>query len=64
MGFDPRKISYLSYFLNNYDKYGVDYNSIEVIMNGKPQRDYFTSDDLYADFFVMDQWKDIKFGCN
>lgn len=64
MGLDPQKISYLSYFLNNYDKYGVDYNSIEVIMNGKPQRDYFSSEDLYADFFVMDQWKGIKFGCN
>lgn len=31
MGFDPQKISYLLYFLNNFDKYGVDYNSIKVI---------------------------------
>lgn len=60
MGFNPEKISYLSYFLTqNYD--GVSLDSIDVISNGKLINGFFTSNTNYLDFHVVDLWRDIKY---
>ena len=60
MGFDPKKINYLRYFLENrFDD--VCFENINVITKGKPIQDFFNSSSLYADFYVVDQWKSIKY---
>lgn len=60
MGFDPEKISYLKYFLDiKYD--GVAYDTIQVIEDGITIRDFFNNPTNYADFYVVDAWKDIKY---
>ena len=60
MGMNPEKISYLKYFLDKgYD--GVSLENIEVSENSNIVRDFFAKDTNYADFLVVDQWKEIKF---
>lgn len=59
MGFDPNKIRYLSYFLTEkYDNVSLD--NICVWDSGKQVEDFFESETNYADFLVVDQWKEIK----
>ncbi len=57
MGLEPQKIKYLGYFI---DKGIVDYQNIRVLLNGEIQKDFFTSDSKYKDFFVVEQWQGIK----
>lgn len=57
MGIDPHKIKYLQYFI---DKYGIDLDSIKVSINGNNKGNYFSSDSLYADFYVKGAWDSIK----
>lgn len=59
MGMDPQKIKYLKYFLDQeYD--GVSLSNITVRCNGYKEEQFFSSPSRYADFYVIDQWKDIK----
>ncbi len=59
MGLDPLKIRYLSYFLEK--SYSGYLNEIDVCMNGIRQKNFFGIDSLYADFHVVEQWKNIKY---
>ena len=60
MGLNPNKIKYLDYFLQKkYD--GVSFDTISVIENGMVCMDYFRKKSNYADFYVPEQWKEIKF---
>lgn len=59
MGFNPQKIKYLKFFIDKkYD--GVSLNNIKVWYKGKPVEKFFESNSNYADFLVVDQWKEIK----
>lgn len=59
MGLDPNKIRYLNYFLNKeYDDVSVD--NISVWDSGKLVDGFFESESNYADFLVVDQWKEVK----
>ena len=57
MGFDPQKIRYLDYFINQGI---VDYQNIQIHLNGEIKKDFFTENSNYKDFFVVDQWQEIK----
>ena len=57
MGFDPQKIRYLDYFINQGI---VDYQNIQIHLNGEIKKDFFTENSKYKDFFVVDQWQEIK----
>ena len=57
MGFDPQKIKYLAHFINNRI---ADYQNIQVLLNGDIQKDFFTNDSKYKDFYVVEQWQGIK----
>lgn len=57
MGFDPSKIKYLGYFINQGI---IDYQNILVLINGKLQKDFYTNDSKYKDFYVVEQWQGIK----
>ena len=60
MGMNPEKISYLKYFLNKkYDDVSLD--NIDVIENGCVIKDFFGQNTNYADFYVVEQWKGIKY---
>lgn len=60
MGFIPEKVSYLKWFLD--EKYeGISYDNISVIESGIVQKDFFTRQTNYSDFYVIDQWKEIKY---
>ena len=60
MGLNPKKISYLKYFLDKkYD--GVSIENISVVDSGITLNNFFEEDTNYADFLVVDQWKEIKF---
>lgn len=60
MGLDPEKISYLQYFLNTkFEEVTLD--NICVRENEKEIKDFFTNSSLYADFYVVDKWKEIKY---
>lgn len=58
MGFDPTKIKYLNYFLeNNY----TSLKSISVISHNKEySNDFFNNLNPYLDYAVIDKWNDIK----
>lgn len=58
MGFEPRKIKYLNYFINEYD--GNLLNEISVVSHEKLIDNFFGSKSAYLDFHVVEQWKDIK----
>lgn len=59
MGFDPDKISYLKYFIDEkYD--GITIENISVIQDSNVIEDFFFKDTNYTDFYVVDQWKMIK----
>lgn len=60
MGLDPQKIRYLSYFLKNRE-YGMTYEDVDVIYNGKKKDNFFEEKSRYADFQVMSQWECIKY---
>ena len=57
MGLDSLKIKYLGYFINQGI---VDYQNIQVLLNGKIQKDFFIVDSKYKDFYVVEQWQGIK----
>lgn len=57
MGFDPIKIKYIGYFINHGI---IDYQNIQVLINGVTQNDFFNNDSRYKDFFVVEQWGGIK----
>lgn len=60
MGLDPRKISYLKYFLDEkFDDVSLD--NIEVVESSRQIEDFFSKDTNYSDFYVVDQWKEIKY---
>lgn len=60
MGFNPEKISYLKYFLDQkYD--GVSLDTIAVRENSVFVDDFFTRLDNYSDFLVVKQWDEIKY---
>lgn len=58
MGLDPYKIRYLAYFLNQ--KEGLGCQDIRVVHNATAKSEFFNSRSRYADFLVMDQWREIK----
>ena len=59
MGFNPEKISYLRYFLDQkFDDVSLD--NISVIECGNILFDFFGKKTNYADFLVVDQWRGIK----
>lgn len=60
MGIDPNKIRYLSYFLERKFN-NVSLDSIAVWDSGKIVEDFFENETNYADFLVVDQWKEIKY---
>lgn len=57
MGFAPNKIAYLRYFIEN----GYKYESIQTIVNGIIDEDFFMRSTNYLDFYVMNQWENIKY---
>ena len=57
MGLDPQKIKYLGYFI---DQGIMDCQNISVLLNGEIQKDFFTNDSKYKDFYVVEQWQGIK----
>lgn len=60
MGINPDKIKYLHYFLaQKYD--GVSLDEIVVTEEGQVVDNFFTQETNYADFFVVDQWREIKY---
>ena len=62
MGFNPEKIKYLKFFI---DKWNINVNKdISVTINGNLKQDFFSSKDLYKDFYVVDKWKEIKLSVN
>ena len=61
MGLDPEKISYLSHCLRNKNDFDVSYDDIEVIVNGVPKELFFKAKDSYLDFYVVSNWKCIKY---
>ena len=58
MGLNPEKIRYLAHFMERPD--GLAYKDINVIYDGKIAPEFFSVADQYADFLVLDQWKEIK----
>lgn len=59
MGLNPEKIKYLSYFLEQ-DVFDMNYENINVYENSREIVDFFDSKSRYADFYVVDQWNEIK----
>lgn len=60
MGLDPNKIKYLSYFLAQaYEDVTLD--TIEVFENSVRVNGFFTNSTNYADFLVVDKWREIRF---
>lgn len=59
MGLDPEKIRYLAHFLKG-GKPEISYSAIDVISKVEKLEDFFGSDSKYADFKVVQQWKEIK----
>ena len=60
MGFNPEKIKYLKFFLDEkYD--GVSLENISVWENGEIIDDFFNTNSLYSDFYVVNQWNEIKY---
>lgn len=58
MGLSPDKISYLSYFINAYDINLEE--DIEVYISGERKEHFFNGPDKYKDFYVVNQWQNIK----
>lgn len=58
MGLNPHKIKYLSHFIDSQNMKLDD--TIEVILNGVHQQNFFTSHSMYKNFGVLEQWKEIK----
>ncbi len=56
MGFDPQRIKYLNYFIENGF---ISYGDIDVSGSGIGSK-YFEADNNYADFYVVKQWECIK----
>ena len=60
MGLDPNKISYLHYFLEQrFDDISLD--NINVYENGEVATEFFIKNTRYADFYVVDQWREIQY---
>lgn len=60
MGLDPNKIRYLNYFLSQKID-DISLKDISVLECGEVVADFFSCSDLYADFLVPGQWREIKF---
>ncbi len=63
MGLDPKKIKYLSYFLEQ-EEYGVNYKTMEIICENKIKENFFEDESRYSDFFVIEQWKSVQYRKN
>lgn len=60
MGINPEKISYLSYFLTEkFD--GITLDGINVLENRVLMENFFSAQTNYADFYVTEPWKNIKY---
>lgn len=60
MGIDPNKVKYLDYFLQEcYEN--IRLNDISVIENGVLRDNFFFQDTNYADFRLIDAWKEVKY---
>ena len=60
MGLNPDKINYLHYFLKNkYDD--VSLENIRVFEEGNTVDSFFIEATNYLDFYVVEQWKNIKY---
>lgn len=59
MGLDPEKIRYLSYLIQE-NHICLD-RDIEVSENGRICYPFFTANTRYKDFYVLEQWQDIKY---
>ncbi len=60
MGLDPNKVRYLHYFLSQ--KYeGISLEEICVVENSGEVKDFFSQKTNYLDFFVVEQWREIKY---
>lgn len=63
MGFDPKKIKYLSYFLEQ-NKFNINYKTMEIISENKRKENFFEKESNYSDFLVIEQWKSIQYRKN
>ena len=57
MGIEPTRIKYLNHFIESE---GIDLEEISVISDGDEISGFFKSDEMYLDFDVMEQWREIK----
>ncbi|MCQ2329711.1 MAG: DUF362 domain-containing protein [Paludibacteraceae bacterium] len=57
MGFDPNKIKYLKFFI---DKWNIDLNEIEVLINEEIHPDFFNNSSTYKNFLLPTAWNIIK----
>ena len=60
MGLNPEKVRYLKHFLDEQYE-GISLDNIIVTESGLDVPNYFESDTNYSDFFVVEQWKGIKY---
>ena len=60
MGLDPKKIKYLAYFLDE-KCLGFGLKDISVKNCGEEDMEFFERDSKYSDFYVVDQWREIKY---
>lgn len=57
MGFNPQKIKYLNHFI----EHGlINYDDISVLCNGEKMEGFFIGTEKYKDFYVVEQWNEIK----
>ena len=59
MGFDPHKIKYLAYFLEQAQD-GIRLPDIKVYEDGRELTDFFATMDSYLNFSVVDAWRGIR----
>ena len=59
MGINPLKIKYLKYFLDqNFED--ISLKTLKVYKNKQEIENFFTSKNLYKNFYVTDSWKELK----
>lgn len=61
MGLDPRKVRYLSCFLEDGQMPELSLDDIQVFEGGSLAERFFDLESPYLDFSVMGQWSEIKF---
>lgn len=57
MGLNPQKIKYLYHF---FEHGLINYDEISVLCNGEKMEGFFTGTEKYKDFYVVEQWNEIK----